>query len=721
MPVSGGGGGGGGASSFLTLTDTPDTYAGQAAKVARVNAGESALEFVAVAGTGDVVGPASATDNAVARYDTTSGKLLQDCLVLISDTGAVTGVDIITIGQSGLKILDSDESHALVINAGSNLTAERTLTITTGDADRTVTLSGNTTLTGTNTGDQTITLTGDVTGTGTGSFATTIASQAVTYAKIQNVSATDTLLGRFTAGSGVIEEVPCTAAGRAILDDANATAQRTTLGLGTAAVQNNSAFCQTANDLSDVASASTARTNLGLGTAATQASTVFCQVANNLSDIAVAATARTNLGLGTIATQAASNVTITGGAITVDNASLKVKDTDASHTLNLKPASNLSADRILNIATGDSDRTITLSGDTTLTGSNTGDQTITLTGNVTGSGTGSFAATIANDAVTYAKMQNVSATDKILGRSTAGSGDVEEIDCTAAGRAILDDANAAAQRTTLGLGTIATQADSNVTITGGSITGITDLAVADGGTGSSTASGARTNLGVVIGTDVQAFDATLTAFAAYNTNGLLTQTAADTFTGRTLIGPAAGISVSNGNGVSGNPTLALANDLSAIEALSTTDVFPVRTATDTWTTHTFRHPPAWQVYASTITWTGTTAPSGSTDHGYQWTQIGNCVFYQIYLTYGTAGSALTAVQMEKPSDMPNPVEWVSGANGSERIFAAHGYCSALETSNASNGAGAFRRNAGDTAYEFHVVFASVAARTAQIWGHYFTA
>jgi hypothetical protein len=41
-----------------------------------------------------------------------------------------------------------------------------------------------------------------------------------------------------------------------------------------------------------------------------------------------------------------------------------------------------------------------------------------------------------------------------------------------------------------GLGTIATQASSNVSITGGSITGITDLAVADGGTGSSTAQGA---------------------------------------------------------------------------------------------------------------------------------------------------------------------------------------------------------------------------------------
>lgn len=60
-------------------------------------------------------------------------------------------------------------------------------------------------------------------------------------------------------------------------------------------------------------------------------------------------------------------------------------------------------------------------------------------------------AKIANEAVTYAKMQNVSATNKILGRSSAGAGDVQEIDCTAAGRALLDDLSTTEQRNTLGL------------------------------------------------------------------------------------------------------------------------------------------------------------------------------------------------------------------------------------------------------------------------------
>jgi hypothetical protein len=101
-----------------------------------------------------------------------------------------------------------------------------------------------------------------------------------------------------------------------------------------------------------------------------------------------------------------------------------------------------------------------------LSGTNTGDQTnisgnaatVTTNANLTGpiASVGN-ATSITNDAVTYDKIQNVTATDKVLGRSTAGAGDIEEIACTAAGRALIDDADAAAQRTTLGLGTLATQ------------------------------------------------------------------------------------------------------------------------------------------------------------------------------------------------------------------------------------------------------------------------
>lgn len=54
-----------------------------------------------------------------------------------------------------------------------------------------------------------------------------------------------------------------------------------------------------------------------------------------------------------------------------------------------------------------------------------------------------------------------------------GSGTAATTTLSSAGRALIDDADAAAQRTTLGLGTIATQASSNVSITGGSISGVT--------------------------------------------------------------------------------------------------------------------------------------------------------------------------------------------------------------------------------------------------------
>jgi hypothetical protein len=107
-----------------------------------------------------------------------------------------------------------------------------------------------------------------------------------------------------------------------------------------------------------------------------------------------------------------------------------------------------------------------------------------------------------------------------------GSGTASLATFTAAGRALVDDADTTAQRATLGLGSMALQASTGVAVTGGTlsnvtingaatvISGISDLAVADGGTGASTAANARINLGVVIGTHVQAYSADLTAIAA---------------------------------------------------------------------------------------------------------------------------------------------------------------------------------------------------------------
>ena len=94
-------------------------------------------------------------------------------------------------------------------------------------------------------------------------------------------------------------------------------------------------------------------------------------------------------------------------------------------------------------------------------------------------------------------------------------------------------------RTSLGLGTIATQDTSNVTITGGSVSGITDLAIADGGTGASDAPTARTNLGLAIGTNVQAWDADLDTWATKTApSGTVVGTSdSQTLTNKTLTNP----------------------------------------------------------------------------------------------------------------------------------------------------------------------------------------
>lgn len=259
-------------------------------------------------------------------------------------------------------------------------------------------------------------------------------------------------------------------------------------------------------------------------------------------------------------------------------------------------------------------------------------------GDITVSG-GATVWTIDSSAVTYDKIQDISATSKFLGRKTAGAGVVEELSASDA-KTILAITNTDVS----GLGTLSTQsgtfsgtssgtntgdqnlfstvsvsgqsdvvaesttdtltlvAGSNVTITTdaatdtitisatggggvtdhGALTGLTDddhtqyhndtrantwLAtkdtddIAEGTNEYYTNAKADGRIAAAVGVTVQAQDSTLTSFAGYNTNGILTQTAADTFTGRTLTGTANQITITNGDGVSGNPTLSIPYNL----------------------------------------------------------------------------------------------------------------------------------------------------------------
>lgn len=79
----------------------------------------------------------------------------------------------------------------------------------------------------------------------------------------------------------------------------------------------------------------------------------------------------------------------------------------------------------------------------------------------------------------------------------------------------------------------------------------------------------------------QASDATLTALAAYNDNGFIVQTAADTFAARMINGTANQITVTNEDGVAGNPTIAavVASQAEAEAGTDTTKLMtPLRVA-----------------------------------------------------------------------------------------------------------------------------------------------
>lgn len=88
-----------------------------------------------------------------------------------------------------------------------------------------------------------------------------------------------------------------------------------------------------------------------------------------------------------------------------------------------------------------------------------------------------------------------------------------------------------------------------------SVTGA--LPIANGGTGGATAAAAKAALDLEVGVDLQAFDADLTAIAGLATTGLVVRTGAGTATTRAVTGTAAEITVTDGDGVAGAPTISL--------------------------------------------------------------------------------------------------------------------------------------------------------------------
>jgi len=274
-------------------------------------------------------------------------------------------------------------------------------------------------------------------------------------------------------------ETPLTAAGRALIDDATAADQRTTLGLGTMAVQDASAVAITGGTLSGI-------TNLVVDFITIDDKTISSSDVLNLSS-------------------STGNVYITGTAASPAILSMRENSLNGSNIISLTVPAALAADYIVTLpaVTG----TLLINANNLSDISNAATARTNL-GLAIGTNVQAFDATLTSIASLG------TAADKIA--YTTGVDTWAETGLTAYGRTLINSA---------------------------------------------AASNARTTLALVIGTDVQAFDATLTALAAYNTNGILTQTSADTFAGRTITGTANKVTVTNGDGVSGNPTLTLPDAL----------------------------------------------------------------------------------------------------------------------------------------------------------------
>lgn len=86
-------------------------------------------------------------------------------------------------------------------------------------------------------------------------------------------------------------------------------------------------------------------------------------------------------------------------------------------------------------------------------------------------------------------------------------------------------------------------------------------------------------------TDAQTANTTLTAIAGIATNGFIVRTGASSAVARTLVAPSTGFTITNGDGVAGNPTFVLANDLGALEGLNGVGI-AVRISSDTWAQRT---------------------------------------------------------------------------------------------------------------------------------------
>lgn len=397
-------------SNATTIANDAVTYA----KMQNVSAASKLLGRGSAAGAGDVeeitIGSGLTLTGTSLSASAGSGSAVdveEGGVGVVGSATAInfgTGFDVADAGGGQADVtLDLSEVSTTTLTEGTNLyyTDERA-------QDAVGTILGNTSTVNLTYADATPAITADVN------------NSSITYAKIQDVSAANRLLGRGDSGVGATQEI--TLGTGLVMTGTSLSVSASPPGSAVDVGENGSTVLVDA-----------ARIDFGTGFDVADGGGGEADVSIDLSELST-----TTLPEGSNLYYTDERAQDAVGAMLVDSGTIDFTYTDATPALTAividdsityAKLQNISAsDRLLGRDTAGAGNAeeITVSGGLEFTGS-AGIQRSALTGDVTASA-GSNATTIANDAVTYAKMQNVSSASKLLGRGAlSGAGDVEEI------------------------------------------------------------------------------------------------------------------------------------------------------------------------------------------------------------------------------------------------------------------------------------------------------
>lgn len=301
-------------------------------------------------GTGDVVGPGSSTDNAVARFDSTTGKIIQNSGVVINDSGEITvgvwkGTEIgLPYGGTGASSASQARGNILPAYAGN---AGKVLAVNVGATDveyisaggtgtvTSVAVSGGTTgLTtsgGPITAAGTITLAGTLAvasgGTGTATPALVAGTNVTITGTWPNQTINSSGGGSMTyPGAGIANSTgsawgtsySTTGSGTVVALATSPTFVTPVLGTPTSGDFSTGTFTWPTFNQNTTGTAAGLSTTLVVGSGGTGATTLTGYVKGSGTSALTASSTIPNTditGLGTMSTQAASSVAITGGTI----------------------------------------------------------------------------------------------------------------------------------------------------------------------------------------------------------------------------------------------------------------------------------------------------------------------------------------------------------------------------------------------------------------------